>query len=75
MPRAAGISATNPCKKLRMESYPPTTFHHGRYLTEAEMCLSKLFEKKHHERAEELQAKRKEREIMAQRSLSLQQVG
>lgn len=48
--------------------------HFGKWLTDAEILLSRVFETKHEERAEELRAKRMEREIMAQRSRSIQQV-
>lgn len=48
--------------------------YHGRWITDEEMLLVKHFEAIQEERADEVRAKRMEREIMAQRSLSMQQV-
>ncbi len=48
--------------------------YHGRWLTDAEIHLSKFFEQKHEERANELRAKKLEREIMARSSLTAAQL-
>lgn len=47
--------------------------YHGRWLTEAEILLSRFFEEKHEDRANELRAKKMEREIMARSSLTATQ--
>lgn len=48
--------------------------YQGKWLTEAEILYSGIFEDKHRTRHEELQAKIHERTIMAERSLKMQQV-
>uniref|UniRef100_A0A7S3GQD1 Galectin n=1 Tax=Spumella elongata TaxID=89044 RepID=A0A7S3GQD1_9STRA len=49
------------------------TDYHGRWLTEAEILLSRFFEQKHEDRANELRAKKMEREIMARSFLTATQ--
>jgi hypothetical protein len=61
-------SAIATATKMELKEY------HGRWLTEAEILLSREFEKRHEEHANELRAKLEERKHMAQRSLKLQQV-
>ena len=52
----------------------PLVQYHGKWLTDAEILLSKFFEAKHEERANESRAKQIERELLAQKSRSLQPV-
>lgn len=47
--------------------------YQGKWLTEAEIQLSMFFEVKHEDKANELRAKKMERDIMAKRSLTVQQ--
>jgi hypothetical protein len=48
--------------------------YYGKWLTKAEIQLSKFFESNLEERANEARAKQAEREIMAQQSRSIQPV-
>ena len=48
--------------------------YYGKWITDAEILYSEVFEEKHKKRYDEQQAKNHERSVMAERSLRMQQV-